>query len=333
MSTRARFVLSLLLFTFGCFAQAPDCSFATSFSAAGNGQSVANISSSSGPACPLWMITVTAEGFSALQLHLQGAPDNAGAAGSFADFAAPLIACNAGTCAAPGANPLTSTTDSFLVARQYASWVRVVLDNTTGSGTVKVRANGYKANSSVAGASGGSGSGCTGTAGGVFFADAMGNCATDASFFAWNDTTHTLALPNILSQADLSLKPASGKNIYFIDPTSSKHAIFDTSALTADRTYTVQDATGTLAERLVSTASLNFPSINDGSCDELTLTLTGAATGDKIAPAWPTAVTGQVGLSGIMAVSAANTVLVRVCNLSGGAVDLGAATYGAAVLR
>jgi len=63
------------------------------------------------------------------------------------------------------------------------------------------------------------------------------------------------------------------------------------------------------------------------------LALSGAAAGDKVAPAWPTAVTGQTGLSGIMAVSAADTILVRLCNLSGSAVDLGAATYGAAVLR
>lgn len=83
---------------------------------------------------------------------------------------------------------------------------------------------------------------------------------------------------------------------------------------------------------LLGSASLAFPSIPNASCaTDLTFSLNGALTTDEIAPGWPSAL--PAGLFGIMRVSAANTVAVRLCNLSGAAVTPPAATYGAAIVR
>jgi hypothetical protein len=73
------------------------------------------------------------------------------------------------------------------------------------------------------------------------------------------------------------------------------------------------------------TASLTFGSIAGGSCAaEQTITLTGAVAGGTVAPGWPSLATG---LLGTMRVSAANTIAVRLCNLSGSSVTPGTAQY------
>jgi hypothetical protein len=80
-----------------------------------------------------------------------------------------------------------------------------------------------------------------------------------------------------------------------------------------------------------ASSAIDFGSIADGACADNTFTLTGAAANDKLAQSWPAALTS--GLHGTMFVSAADTVTVRLCNLSGGAVDLASSTFGAAVVR
>jgi hypothetical protein len=83
---------------------------------------------------------------------------------------------------------------------------------------------------------------------------------------------------------------------------------------------------------ITGSAAINFPSIAQGACaSEQTFALPGAAVNDAIAPGWPPAF--ESGLVGIMRVSAANTVAVRVCNLSGAAVDPINATFRAMVVR
>jgi hypothetical protein len=78
--------------------------------------------------------------------------------------------------------------------------------------------------------------------------------------------------------------------------------------------------------------SLDFPAIPNGACAlELSMPLAGASPGDSVAAGWPA--TLEQGLIGIMRVSAADTVGVRLCNFSGTAVDPAPAVFGATVVR
>ncbi len=78
---------------------------------------------------------------------------------------------------------------------------------------------------------------------------------------------------------------------------------------------------------LSATASLNFPSIAANTTAELTITVTGAASGDNVYVA-PTGAP-EAGLVWSAYVSAANTVTVRMANVTTGAIDPAARTYRA----
>jgi hypothetical protein len=82
---------------------------------------------------------------------------------------------------------------------------------------------------------------------------------------------------------------------------------------------------------LTASASLSFGAIAQAACAQLTLALTGAATGDSIAPGWPA--TLENGFTGSMFVSANNTVAVRLCNLSGATLTPAAQSFRATVLK
>ena len=83
---------------------------------------------------------------------------------------------------------------------------------------------------------------------------------------------------------------------------------------------------------LTGTAVLNFPSIAYGACAaDLSFTLAGAAVNDGVAPGWPNAL--EPGLVATMRVSAPSTITVRLCNLSGSAVDPASATFRATIVR
>lgn len=95
---------------------------------------------------------------------------------------------------------------------------------------------------------------------------------------------------------------------------------------------TVSVDTATVPTYATSAATLDFPAIAAGTCAaDLNLTVTGAVAGDTVAPGWPAAL--QAGLVGAMRVSAANTVAVRLCNVSGGSIDPAAASYRATIIR
>lgn len=83
---------------------------------------------------------------------------------------------------------------------------------------------------------------------------------------------------------------------------------------------------------LASTASLTYTAIANGACGVQTFPLSGALNGDSVAPGWPSALTS--GFSGVMFVSAADTITVRLCNHSGGSVTPTAGlTYKAMIVR
>jgi len=93
------------------------------------------------------------------------------------------------------------------------------------------------------------------------------------------------------------------------------------------------NATGGSAEPafLMGSASLSFGPITQAACAQLTFTLAGANPGDSIAPGWPA--TLAAGLTGTMIASAANTVAVELCNLSGATVTPAVQTFKATVIH
>lgn len=77
--------------------------------------------------------------------------------------------------------------------------------------------------------------------------------------------------------------------------------------------------------------NLDFGSISSGACAELTITVSGAAVGDRIAESWPPLL--EAGLVGNMRVTGVNTVTVRLCKITSGSVDPLAANFGGDLLR
>ena len=78
-------------------------------------------------------------------------------------------------------------------------------------------------------------------------------------------------------------------------------------------------------------STLNFGAIGDGEVGELTFTVSGAVVNDTVAPSWPSAL--DTGLTAMMFVSAADTITVRLANLSGASINPSALTYGAQIVR
>jgi hypothetical protein len=88
---------------------------------------------------------------------------------------------------------------------------------------------------------------------------------------------------------------------------------------------------GVIPTYLMNTATLNFAAIANGACAaDLTMTVSGANPGDAVAPGWPAL---PAGVFGMMLVSSANTVTVRLCNMSGASVTPPSATYRATIVR
>jgi hypothetical protein len=84
---------------------------------------------------------------------------------------------------------------------------------------------------------------------------------------------------------------------------------------------------------LTASATIStFPSINSGACSaDQAFTLSGALTNDGVSPGWPASMTA--GLIGMMRISAANTVAVRLCNFSGATLTPASAIYRATIVR
>ena len=87
----------------------------------------------------------------------------------------------------------------------------------------------------------------------------------------------------------------------------------------------------TVTKILTATASLDFPSISAASQADLTITVTGAATGDEVIMALPAAPTAGLVFNAF--VSAANTVTVRASNITGSPINPSAAPFGVIVIN
>jgi len=128
----------------------------------------------------------------------------------------------------------------------------------------------------------------------------------------------------------------SDVDIYLGAPSGVARRKFAVDFLTGNLYYT-DAATGTWT--IVPSSSIvgpsgsgviDFGSIADGSIAEATFTLTGAVVGNNLAPNWPS--TLNIGLVGMMFVSATDTVTVRLINLSGAPINPTSSTFGARVI-
>ena len=116
-----------LTFAVLAFAQsAPNCNqLGVALTAALPGTSYNN----TGPQrCVVWTLTYYAEGFSALSIQLESAPDVAGAPGAWSAISSTFVT--------NGTNPSTVTTSASLVVNGYFPWVRVNPTSVTGSGFI-----------------------------------------------------------------------------------------------------------------------------------------------------------------------------------------------------
>src|SRR5450755_3737695 len=119
-----------------------------------------------------------------------------------------------------------------------------------------------------------------------------------------------------------------------------QRAFMSAKTLTAGQGIVVNEAPGqstltvdigVIPIYLTSSVTLNFASISTGTCaPDQTLTVSGANPGDAVAPGWPPL---PAGVFGTMLVSGANTVTVRLCNLSGLGVTPPSSTYRAMIVR
>jgi hypothetical protein len=89
--------------------------------------------------------------------------------------------------------------------------------------------------------------------------------------------------------------------------------------------------TATVPTFLTGVAPLDFASISQNTCAELTFSLPGAYTADAVAPGWPLGL--ESGLIGLMYVSAQNTVSVRLCKITSGSVDPLNQNFRATIVR
>lgn len=125
----------------------PDCGpFFITFTGATRATPVNNIAS----VCSLWTLAYTANGFSALSIELDSAPDNNGTPGSWVPFAGTTIT---------GSNPSTNIQQNQATFTGFYPWVSVNVTSVTGSGTIKAVAYGYKNSAASTGGGGGGGGG------------------------------------------------------------------------------------------------------------------------------------------------------------------------------
>lgn len=131
--------------------------------------------------------------------------------------------------------------------------------------------------------------------------------------FSVDDPTATLHLrAGTVSSGSAPLKFTSGTNL----STPEAGAIeFDGSNLY----FTPHTSRKVMLTGLVKTATIDFPSIGIKNTSEKTVTVSGAATGSSCSCSPNTAI--ETGLSWSCYVSAANTVIIRLANVSAAAID------------
>ena len=236
-------------------------------------------------------------------------------------------------------------TESSVTQHQAAlsiSYSQIPSGDKAGSGTkiVGTSALGTSGNCMQWGAAGatdsgapcgtGSGGSITGLYSGVlnFGSIADGSCS-DLTFSASGATANmplALSLPSGINAGVVGNAFVSAANTVSVRLCNFSGASVDP----ASATYYVRnlDTLGYLS----ASNTIDPSALADGSCATAgTITVTGAVTGDNVAPGWPS--TLDAGVVGTMFVSATDTVSVRLCNWSGATVDVASSTFKAGITK
>jgi hypothetical protein len=145
----------------------------------------------------------------------------------------------------------------------------------------------------------------------------------------------TNLLPTYTGQAGKCLKVAGpGTDVEWGECGSAGTAPVAGQGIVVDGT-TISVDPGAVPSSLTATASLSgwgSGVVPAGSCYEVSFALPGASAGDAIAPGWPPDMAN--GLAGTMYASAAETIVVRLCNVTSGSVTAPEGrTFRATILR
>jgi hypothetical protein len=146
-------------------------------------------------------------------------------------------------------------------------------------------------------------------------------------------TVHKLGTANLLVEVYDNRTPAwhVEPDYISIDPVTNDVTVDFQAPQSGRVVINAAGGGGAGGSPITATATLDFASIAFSGCSELTFALPGAAPGDGVAAGWPSGL--EAGLIGMMRVSAANTVAVRLCNFSGAALDPASATFKATIVR
>lgn len=112
-------------------------------------------------ACTGWVFTYDSEGFSAISLNLQSAPNvinapNVISQGTWSTYSGTAVL---------GSLPMTGTSNGTYIGYTYYPWIRVNLTSATGTGSINVKLQGWKSPAYVASLGSGSGTVGPGTIG------------------------------------------------------------------------------------------------------------------------------------------------------------------------
>lgn len=110
----------------------PDC-FIQVFQSAAVG--VSGSFDNRGVGCVDWTVVYTSQGFAAVSLEFDSAPDSNGTPGAFVAFAGTIVS---------GSNPNTTLNQSLMQFNGYFPWLRLNFVSKTGTGTLTAMAFGFR---------------------------------------------------------------------------------------------------------------------------------------------------------------------------------------------
>lgn len=208
----ARCIIACLAFSFAfpAFSQQtklqPDCTLGAVFAGTGNSSNYDNrsVSANSGVPCTLWALTWSAQtAVTSLTINIEGAPDSAGAPGTFASLAS--------------GSTFPSGKVTYSASTAYSPWIRITVSAAGSGGQINATLNGWREDQASIGGGGGGGSGCPGTTGTpcvVVGPTATGAAPTDSPVqIAELDHAGNIITPVVGNKANaIALSAVSGEN-------------------------------------------------------------------------------------------------------------------------